>query len=137
MKGSREHRVPLSARAIELLEGLHRENGNEFVFIGSQRGGGLSSMAMEATLRRMAFKDRATVHGFRSTFMDWVHEQTNYPKVVIDMALAHVVGDKTEAAYRRGDLLAKRKQLAAAWAKFCTSTVVKAVTDNVTPMQCL
>lgn len=66
-------------------------------------------------------RDTITVHGFRSTFMDWAHERTAYPKVVIDMALAHVVGDKVEAAYRRGDLFDKRQRLMSDWAKFCGS----------------
>jgi integrase len=116
MKGSREHRVPLSPRAITLLRALPREDGNEFVFLGSSAG--ISDMAMTAVLRRMERGD-ITVHGFRSTFSDWAHEQTPFPKVVIDMALAHVIGDKVEAAYRRGDLFAKRRQLMQAWAKYC------------------
>jgi integrase len=116
MKGSREHRVPLSPRAIKLLQDLPREDGNEFVFLGSSAG--ISNMAMTAVLRRMDRGD-ITVHGFRSTFMDWAHEQTPFPKVVIDAALAHVVGDKVEAAYRRGDLFGKRAQLMKKWAMFC------------------
>ena len=125
MKGGREHRVPLSQRALELLRDLPTEDGNEFVFIGPRSGAGLSNAALAATLKRMGY-DTITTHGFRSTFMDYCHEQTSYPKVVIDMALAHTVGDKVEAAYRRGDLFNKRKQLAEAWAKFATSPPVLA-----------
>jgi integrase len=120
MKAGREHRVALSARAVELLRSLPTEAGNRHVFIGPRAGSGLSDVSLTAVLRRMGRRD-VTVHGFRSTFMDWAHEQTAFPKVVIDMALAHVVGDKSEAAYRRGDLLTKRRALAEAWAKYCTS----------------
>jgi integrase len=120
MKSGREHRVALSARAVELLRSLPTEAGNRHVFIGPRAGSGLSDVSLTAVLRRMGRRD-VTVHGFRSTFMDWAHEQTAFPKVVIDMALAHVVGDKSEAAYRRGDLLTKRRALAEAWAKYCTS----------------
>jgi integrase len=123
MKAGREHRVPLSARAVELLRELPTEEGNDFIFIGSQAGSGLSNMSLTAVLRRMGHGN-VTVHGFRSSFSDWAHEQTSYPKVVIDMALAHTVGDKVEAAYRRGDLFAKRQALAEAWGKYCASPPV-------------
>jgi integrase len=118
MKAGREHRVPLSDEAVEILKTLPREKGNPFVFVGP-RAGGLSNMAMATVLRRM---DRAdtTVHGFRSTFRDWAAESTAYPNHVVEMALAHTVGNKVEAAYRRGDLLAKRQRLAADWAKYCS-----------------
>ena len=129
MKGGREHRVPLTDRALELLRSLPTEDGNEFVFIGPRSGAGLSNAALAATLRRMGH-DTITTHGFRSTFMDWAHEQTSFAKVVIDMALAHVVGDKVEASYRRGDLFNKRKQLAEAWAKFVTSPPVVTKPDD-------
>jgi hypothetical protein len=75
-------------------------------------------MAMTSTLRRMERND-ITVHGFRSCFMDWAHDRTAFPKVTIDMALAHAVGDKVEAAYRRGDLFEKRKRLMSEWARYC------------------
>jgi len=120
MKGGREHRVPLSERAIALLRALPTEKGNEHLFIGSQAGSGLSNMSMTAVLRRMNRGD-ITVHGFRSTFRDWASETTNFPNHVVEMALAHVIENKAEAAYRRGDLLAKRRQLAEAWSKYCTS----------------
>ena len=120
MKGGKEHKVPLSDRAIELLRELPTEQGNEHLFTGSQAGSGLSSMAMPQVLKRMGRGD-ITVHGFRSSFRDWVGETTNFPNHVVEMALAHAVGNAVEAAYRRGDLLAKRRQLAKAWAKYCTS----------------
>jgi integrase len=117
MKADKEHRVPLSGRAVEILKSLPREAGNPHVFIGAVAGKGLGHMAMASVLERMGC-DNYTVHGFRSTFMDWAHETTAYPKVVIDMALAHAVGDKVEAAYRRGDLFLKRTRLMADWQKF-------------------
>ena len=132
MKGGKEHRVPLSEHAIALLRELPTEEGNPHVFIGPSLGAGLSNMAMTSVLRRMGHGD-ITVHGMRSTFRDWAAERTNYPNHVVEMALAHVVGDKVEAAYRRGDLLAKRKQLAEAWARYCTSPPVAGAT--VVPMR--
>jgi integrase len=119
MKAGKEHRVPLAGSAVALLKALPTEG--EFVFIGPQPHGGLSGMALVRTLRRMG-QTAVTVHGFRSSFMDWAHERTSYPKVVIDMALAHSVGDKTESAYRRGDLLDKRRRLMAEWGKYCTTS---------------
>ena len=120
MKGGREHRVPLSGRAIALLRALPTEDGNDFVFLGTRGGSGLSSMAMPQVLQRMNRGD-ITVHGFRSSFRDWASETTNFPNHVVEMALAHAVGNVVEAAYRRGDLLAKRRQLAEAWSRFTTS----------------
>jgi integrase len=110
MKTKKEHRVPLSPGAVQILQSLDRRNKRLFP---------LSNMAMLELLRDM--RPGLTVHGFRSTFMDWAHEQTktNHPKVVIDMALAHKVGDKVEAAYRRGDLFVKRTKLMTAWAEYC------------------
>ena len=119
MKASREHRVPLSDRAIEILQAMPREAKNPFVFIGPSRGG-LSDMAMAAVLKRMNRAD-ITVHGFRSTFRDWAAERTNYQNQIVEMALAHVVGNKVEAAYRRGDLFNKRRRLMIEWARFCHS----------------
>jgi integrase len=124
MKAKREHRVPLSPAAVELLRGLYHKSGNKHVFIGSQAGAGLSNMAMAAVLERMKRKD-ITVHGFRSAFRDWCAETTAYPNHVVEMALAHTIGDKVEAAYRRGDLFDKRKKLMAAWADYCCSPPAK------------
>src|SRR5262245_21009799 len=115
MKAGREHRVPLSRRALEILKHLPRDG--DFVFPGAQQGRPLNVAAMLRALKRMGRAD-LTTHGFRSSFMDWAHEQTAFPKVVIDMALGHAVGDKVEAAYRRGDLFDKRRRLMDAWAQF-------------------
>jgi integrase len=119
MKGNREHRVPLSPRVIEILSALPREGDDDgYVFIGARKGAGLSSMALLETLRRMG-RDDLTVHGFRSTFRDWAAERTHYQNHVVEMALAHVVGDKVESAYLRSDMFAKRRRLADEWAKYC------------------
>jgi integrase len=119
MKAAREHRVPLSAPVVELLRNLPREDGNPFLFIGAREGKGLSNMAMLELLRGM--RSGLTVHGFRSSFKDWVSEATSTPNMVSEMALAHVVADQTEAAYRRGDLFAKRAKLMTEWSRYCAS----------------
>jgi integrase len=116
MKAGHEHRVPLSKEALDLIEALPREG--EFVFAGGKAGRALSNMAMTMVLRRMGRAD-ITVHGFRSSFRDWAAERTNFPREVAEMALAHTVSDRVEAAYRRGDLFAKRRQLMSAWARYC------------------
>ncbi len=123
MKARKEHRVPLTPRALEILEGLPREA--EFVFPGSQKGSAISNMAMAQLLKRMGRLD-ITVHGFRSAFRDWAAERTGYPNHVVEMALAHVIGDKVEAAYRRGDLFTKRARLMTDWARYCASKPVEA-----------
>lgn len=118
MKGGREHRVPLSDAAVTLLEAIKADHGGEgYVFPGARKGRPLSNMSMTATLRRMG-RDDVTAHGFRSTFRDWAAERTSYPGEVAEMALAHAVGDRVEAAYRRGDLFDKRRRLMADWAAF-------------------
>jgi integrase len=134
MKGGREHRVALSDRAVELLRALPTEANNEHVFIGPRAGSGLSHSAMPHVLERMG-QGHVTVHGFRSSFRDWAAECTNYPSHVVEMALAHAVGDKVEAAYRRGDLLAKRRQLMEAWGKYCTSSPVTQTDKVVVPIR--
>ena len=116
MKAGREHRVPLSPPALKLLKALPRMAGSDLVF-PAPRGGALSDMTMTAVLRRM--KVAAVPHGFRSTFRDWASERTNYPRDAAEMALAHAIGDKVEAAYRRGDLFEKRRRMMADWATFC------------------
>jgi integrase len=116
MKARRQHRVPLSPPALALLEALPRFAGTNVVF-PAPRGGALSDMALTAVLRRM--KVDAVPHGFRSTFRDWASECTNYPRDAAEMALAHAIGDKVEAAYRRGDLFDKRRRMMADWAIFC------------------
>lgn len=115
MKAGKEHRVPLSPRVIHLLKELPRMAGSELLFPAA-RGGQLSDMALTAVMRRMNVD--AVPHGFRSTFRDWASEKTNYPRDVAEMALAHSIGDKVEAAYRRGDLFDKRTKMMADWAKF-------------------
>jgi integrase len=117
MKAKRDHRVPLSHRAVEILRGLKRDHGAAHVFIN---GGGrpLSNMAMLELLRGMA-GNGYTVHGFRSSFSDWARDRTGYARDVIEMALAHTIKDKSEAAYRRGDALDKRRRLMAEWARYC------------------
>jgi len=118
IKAGREHRVPLSVPALAILEAMQAVKTNDFVFPGNKADKPLSGMALLMLLRRMKRGD-LTAHGFRSTFRDWAAERTNFPRDVAEMALAHTVGDKVEAAYRRGDLIEKRRQLAEAWAKFC------------------
>ena len=121
IKGGREHRVPLSAPALGILEtmaDLRDGKADGFVFPGRKRGRALSNMAMLKLLERME-RDDLTVHGFRSTFRDWAAERTNYPREVAEAALAHVIPDKVEAAYRRGDLFEKRRRLMNEWARFC------------------
>lgn len=118
MKARREHRVPLSPRAVKLLEELRKIRTGEFVFPGRQATKAMSNMAMLALLKRMGRGD-LTAHGFRSTFRDWAAEQTNYPREVAEAALAHTLADKVEPAYRRGDLFEKRRRLMNDWARFC------------------
>ena len=120
MKGGREHRVPLSDRAVAILTAMLALQSSEFVFPGTKAGRPLSVMALEMVLRRA--KIDATVHGFRSSFRDWTGERTAFPRELAEAALAHLVGDEVERAYRRGDALEKRRALMAAWAEFCAST---------------
>jgi len=120
MKASKEHRVPLCDRTIEIIS-LQKHN-YKFVFPGAKLDAELSNMAMLEMLRGMVGYG-FTVHGFRSAFMDWGHEVTNYPKEMMDIALAHTVSDKVEAAYRRGDMFDKRRQLMTDWQRYCFSQV--------------
>jgi integrase len=127
-KAGRVHRVPLSQRALAILEevsALRQGNANDYVFPGQQRGRPLSAMAMEMLLRRMKIEN-ATVHGFRSSFRDWVGEQTAFPREVAEAALGHIVGDEVERAYRRGDALEKRRKLMEMWSAYCTPTSTSA-----------
>lgn len=131
MKAGKEHRVPLSARALTILEDVvpHRQIGdgeNErdaFVFPGGKHGHPLSNMAFLMLLRRLK-RDDLTAHGFRSTFRDWAAERTNFPSEVAEMALARAVSDKVEAAYRRGDLFERRRGIMTAWSRYCDSIKV-------------
>lgn len=122
MKGAREHRVPLPRRAIEILKEMKatRQDATGYIFPGQSRGKPLSTAAMDALLQRMG-ETEVTVHGFRSSFRDWAGERSTFPREVAEAALAHLVGDETERAYRRGDALAKRRKLMEAWAGFCSA----------------
>jgi integrase len=114
----RDHVVPLSSPALSILEDLPADG--DFVFPGGIEGKGLSNMAMAELLKEMGYSsDVATVHGFRSTFKDWCSEQTAYPNEMSEMAMAHSVSDKVEAAYRRGDMREKRRRLMNDWARYC------------------
>jgi integrase len=120
MKAYIEHVVPLSPAALSLLAGLPRENGNEFIFVGSKPGRGLAHGAMTGELAAMGRSD-LTVHGFRSSFRDWAAEQTAFSNDVIETAMAHATGDKSERAYKRTKQLPRRRQLMDAWAAYCTA----------------
>lgn len=128
MKSGREHRVPLSDAAVDLLERLRNasegpaEPRGGYVLPGRKLGKPLSGMAFEMVLRRMGV-DGITIHGMRSAFRDWVGEETHFPREVAEAALAHTVGDQAELAYRRGDALAKRRELMEAWAGYCLGSV--------------
>lgn len=116
MKAKKEHRVPLTAAALKLIPRPEGAKDDELIF-PAQRGGTLSDMTLSAVLKRMEVD--AVPHGFRSSFRDWAAERTNHPHEVAEMALAHVVGNKVEAAYRRGDLFEKRRAIMKDWEKFC------------------
>jgi integrase len=116
MKARKEHRVPLSDRAVEILTKIPKGQSDEIVFKAAQ-GGVLSDMTLGAVLKRMEVP--VTTHGFRSTFRDWAGETTAFPREVIEHALAHQLKDKAEAAYARGTLMEKRRKLMAAWAEYC------------------
>lgn len=130
MKSGREHRVPLTDRAIIILESLPCEPGSDFLFIGVRAGKPISNAAMAELMKEIGAPSategrNATVHGMRSTFRDWAGETTNFPRELAEAALAHVLSDKTEAAYQRGDLLLKRRKLMEAWAAYCASPARK------------
>ena len=140
MKMDREHRVPLSARAVELLNALPKLEGNPLVFPAA-RGGEMSDATMSATMKRMhkadiaaggtGYLDRvskrpAVPHGLRSTFRDWAAEMTNYPGDMAEVALAHKISNSVEASYRRGDMIEKRRRMMADWADFMAGKVMSA-----------
>jgi integrase len=142
MKMDREHRVPLSTAAVALLKDMPRMD--HLVFPGGKKDTALSDMSLTAVLRRMNESSDAsrasrwtdqkgkgiTVHGFRSTFRDWASEMTIYSREVAEMALAHAVGDKVEAAYRRGDLFGKRREMMEEWATYCSLPVGASPVNN-------
>lgn len=117
MKAGRMHRVPLSDRACAVLREMGALGSSEFVFPGTKSGKPLSAMAMEMVLRRMDVA--VTVHGFRSSFRDWAGNETVFPREIAETALAHVIGDKAEQAYRRGDALERRRVMMQEWADYC------------------
>ena len=118
MKAKREHQVPLSDRAVEILQSLKPPSAkdDEYIFRGSKRGLPLSNMAMLECLRNI--RKGVTVHGFRSSFRDWAGDHTSFPREITEAALAHVIKDKAEAAYRRRTALEKRRKLMMAWQQF-------------------
>lgn len=118
MKAAREHRVPLSDRAMAIIEPIHDARVSDFVFSGQRTGRPLSSSSMTMLMRRLK-ADQYTVHGFRSAFRDWAGDRTTIAREVAEAALAHRVGDATEQAYRRADALDKRRELMVAWASYC------------------
>jgi integrase len=117
MKAGREHRVPLSARAVAILKDMKEAADGDYVFPGQRPGRPLSNMALDMFLRRA--KSEYTTHGFRSSFRDWAGNETHFPRELAEHALAHVIGDKAEQAYRRSDALERRRELMDAWARFC------------------
>ena len=128
MKADKEHRIPLSTQAIALLRSLPEGKPTDYIFPGDKKGKPLSDMTLTAAIRRrneaeLKWMDESgnaiTQHGFRSTFRDWAAETTPFPSYVVEMALAHTVANKVEAAYRRGDLFKKRRELMQAWADYC------------------
>ncbi|MCB2007237.1 MAG: integrase arm-type DNA-binding domain-containing protein [Rhodoferax sp.] len=136
MKSGRPHRIPLSSAVISLLAALPRfkdRQGNDvdLVFPGQSGDKPLSDMSLTACMRRLNLT--AVPHGFRSTFTDWVAERTSYPSEVREMALAHAIGNDTEAAYRRGDLFDKRRRLMEEWATFTSTALAKG--QNVIAMR--
>jgi integrase len=124
MKSGREHRVPISAAAMAIVERMKSVRQNDYVFPGERRDR-LSDMAMLMLLRRMG-RDDLTVHGFRATFKTWASERTGFANEITEAALAHVVGDETERAYRRGDMVDKRRKLMTAWGDYCAAPSIAA-----------
>jgi integrase len=126
IKARREHRVPLTPEALAILEEMKtlKTGDNDFVFPGESKSGGLSNGVFLALLKRIDRED-ITAHGFRSTFRDWAAEQTNFANFIAEAALAHAIPDATEAAYRRGELLDKRRKLMEAWARYCSTPITK------------
>ena len=133
MKSERIHRVPLTDRAMAILACAEQMSSDPrpdgLIFAGYRRGRSLSIMAMAMLLRRMG-RDNITVHGFRSSFRDWAGDETHFPREVAEAALAHVIGDEAEQAYRRGDALAKRRALMQAWADY----IERRTADNIVPL---
>jgi integrase len=122
MKSGREHRVPLSGRAVEILNVMEPLRAGNQIFPGQRRNQPLSPMVLEKVLCRMN-RSNVTVHGFRSTFRDWAGNRTNYARELAEHALAHAIGDRAEQAYRRDDALERRRPMMEAWAAFCEPAI--------------
>jgi integrase len=144
MKRDRMHRVPLTGRALDILKSFRLEERSGWIFrgIGKRDGKSMSEAALTKMLRLMGdWRDKqgdlVTVHGFRSTFRDWAGERTSFPRELAEVALSHAIGDETEQAYQRGDLLEKRRRLMKAWWEYCTKAPAIAVGNgsNVTPLR--
>jgi integrase len=118
MKSGKPHRVPLSPPALHIIETMKEVSSGPHIFARASRETAISNMAMLQLLKRIGRSD-LTVHGFRSSFRDWVAEQTPFPSFVAEAALAHAIAGKVEAAYRRGELMQKRRKLMEAWASYC------------------
>jgi integrase len=131
IKAGREHRVPLSPRAVAIIETMRLIRVSDYVFPGYRPGRPLGDMALHLVRERMDIP--YTVHGFRSSFRDWCGEATTFPREIAEAALAHVVGDETERAYRRGDALEKRRELMDAWAAYCEPRVPSVVVPMLRP----
>jgi integrase len=125
MKGRKAHSVPLSERALELLRCLPREDGNDYLFVGARAGENISEPTMRRLMRQLG--RREAIHGFRSSFRDWAAECTNFAREIAEMCLSHTVGNAVERAYRRSDLLEKRRKLMTAWAGFLDASLPGAV----------
>ncbi len=135
MKTRREHRVPLSDAAIAILEAVPRIEGNPHLFPGARHGRPLSNMALLQLMRGMGYgvdgsRGDYVPHGFRSSFRDWSGEVSNFPRDVAEMALAHVIENKVEAAYRRGDLFAKRRKMMQEWADYVGKQQAEVISIN-------
>jgi integrase len=133
MKEGKEHRVPLSPQALELIKSLYVETGNPLLFIGPRGGEALSSSSLGRVMER--HNRTETTHGMRASFKTWAEEQTNFSNHAIELSLAHSIGEKTEKAYHRGDMFNKRRKLMEAWSRFCStapSSVQKDRGSNVT-----
>ena len=133
MKMRREHRVALNEPALAVLREVSwlKRSEDEFVFPGLEPGKPIGQHVMKTLLRLMGYNGIATTHGFRSSFKDWATEQTDFSTEAIELALAHTVGNKVEAAYRRGDLLEKRRLLSKAWGDFCLGLTPPAASNLI------
>lgn len=133
IRDGKPRRVPLSDAAVDILKSLPRERDNDHAFIGGNAGCGLSEMAMLQVMKDLA--PGFVPHGLRSSFRDWAAECTSYENIIAEAALFHVVGDKVERAYRRGDLFEKRRRLMRDWARYCMTEPKAEKADTVVPLR--